>query len=225
MLESTINEIKQKIVEYSIFAEKMIEKSIKGLLEKDRELLEQIINEDESQANKREIEIENQCIATIARYSPRAKDLRKILMILKMNNDLERICDHAVDISESALYLIERPQIKPFIDIPRMATLTMQMLSDAIDSFIEEDPKKANEVLKKDDIIDDFRDQILRELITYMSTDMNTIERALRILNIARHLERIADLSTNICEDVIYMVEGINIKHHFSLSKDKPEND
>jgi phosphate transport system protein len=93
------------------------------------------------------------------------------------------------------------------------------MLSDAIDSFSEEDTQKASEVCKKDDVIDDFRDQILRELITYMSTDMNTIERALRILNIARHLERIGDLSTNICEDVIYMVEGKNIKHHFSETK------
>ena len=219
MLQQNIDNLKKDIINYSFLVDRMIEKAIKGLVESDKELLIQVINEDEKQANRLEIEIEEMSIVMIAKYSPKAKDLRTILMILKMNNDLERIGDHAVDISESAMYLIERPKLKSYIDIPRMAALTRQMLSDAIDSFIEEDNIKANEVCKKDDIIDDFRDQILRELITYMSTDFNSIERALRILNIARHLERIADLSTNICEDVIYMVEGKNIKHHSMLEQ------
>jgi len=219
MLQQNIDNLKKDIINYSFLVDRMIEKAIKGLVESDKELLLQVINEDEKQANRLEVEIEDMSIVMIAKYSPKAKDLRTILMILKMNNDLERIGDHAVDISESAMYLIERPKLKSYIDIPRMAALTRQMLSDAIDSFIEEDNIKANEVCKKDDIIDDFRDQILRELITYMSTDFNSIERALRILNIARHLERIADLSTNICEDVIYMVEGKNIKHHFMLEQ------
>jgi len=219
MLQQNIDNLKKEIINYSFLVDRMIEKAIKGLVESDKELLIQVINEDEKQANRLEIEIEEMSIVMIAKYSPKAKDLRTILMMLKMNNDLERIGDHAVDISESAMYLIERPKLKSYIDIPRMAALTRQMLSDAIDSFIEEDNIKANEVCKKDDIIDDFRDQILRELITYMSTDFNSIERALRILNIARHLERIADLSTNICEDVIYMVEGKNIKHHSMLEQ------
>jgi phosphate transport system protein len=219
MLQQNIDNLKKEIINYSFLVDRMIEKAIKGLVESDKELLIQVINEDEKQANRLEIEIEEMSIVMIAKYSPKAKDLRTILMILKMNNDLERIGDHAVNISESAMYLIERPKLKSYIDIPRMAALTRQMLSDAIDSFIEEDNIKANEVCKKDDIIDDFRDQILRELITYMSTDFNSIERALRILNIARHLERIADLSTNICEDVIYMVEGKNIKHHSMLEQ------
>jgi len=219
MLQQNIDNLKKEIINYSFLVDRMIEKAIKGLVESDKELLLQVINEDEKQANRLEIEIEDMSIVMIAKYSPKAKDLRTILMMLKMNNDLERIGDHAVDISESAMYLIERPKLKSYIDIPRMAALTRQMLSDAIDSFIEEDNIKANEVCKKDDIIDDFRDQILRELITYMSTDFNSIERALRILNIARHLERIADLSTNICEDVIYMVEGKNIKHHSMLEQ------
>ncbi len=215
MLQNAISELKKDIVEYSLFAERMIERSIKGLVEKDRELLIQVLNEDENLANRREIEIENKCISAIARFSPKGKDLRTILMILRMNNDIERMGDHAVDIAESAIFLIERPQLKPFIDIPRMAALTRQMVSDAIDSFIEEDARKADSVCKQDDAIDDFRDQIMRELMTYMTADFNNVERALRILNIARHLERIADLSTNICEDVIYMVEGRNIKHHY----------
>jgi len=215
MLDKAIEEHKRDIVEYSLFVEKMIENAIKGLIEKNKELLLQVLNEDEDMANRREIAIEEKAISTIARYSPRGKDLRTIIMILRMNNDIERMGDHAVDISESALFLIERPQLKPFIDIPRMAALTRQMVSDSIDSFMEEDSQKAYNVCQKDDIIDDFRDQIIRELITYMASDFNNIERALRILNIARHLERIADLSTNICEDVIYMVEGKNIKHRY----------
>lgn len=216
MLDNSINELKKKIIEYSIFVDKMINSSIKGLVDEDKEVLNIVTNEYEHQANKTEIEIENDAIAIIARYSPRAKDLRTILMILKMNNDLERMGDHAVDIAESSLYLIERPKLKPYIDIPRMAAIARGMLTDAIDSFIKEDTELAEEVCKKDDLVDSFRDQIMRELITFMIADVATIERGLRILNIARHLERIGDLSTNICEDVIYMTKGITIKHRFN---------
>lgn len=216
MLDSAINQLRKDIIEYSIFVDKMIHNSIKGLLEEERELLDMVINEYEQQANRREVEIENSAISIIARFSPKAKELRTILMILRMNNDIERIGDHAVDISESAIYLIERPRLKPFIDIPRMATTAREMLTNAIDSFIQEDVDLAREVCKKDDVVDAYRDQIMRELITFMIADVGAIERALRILNIARHLERIGDLSTNICEDVIYMIKGITIKHHLN---------
>lgn len=217
MLDNAINQLKKDIIEYSIFVDKMIHNSIKGLLEEDRELLDMVINEYEQQANRREVEIENSAISIIARFSPKARELRTILMILKMNNDIERIGDHAVDISESAIYLIERPMLKPFIDIPRMAATAREMLTNAIDCFIQENVELAREVCKKDDVVDAYRDQIMRELITFMIADVGAIERALRILNIARHLERIGDLSTNICEDVIYMIKGITIKHHLDV--------
>jgi len=131
-----------------------------------------------------------------------------------MNNDLERMGDHAVNIAESSLFLIERPPVKPLIDIPNMAKVTMEMLRNSINSFINENAKLAKTVCERDYIVDGLRDQILRELITFMSSDPSTIERSIHLMRISSNLERIADLSTNICEDVIFMVEGRVIKHH-----------
>jgi len=173
-----------------------------------------VIKEYEPKMNELEIELDELCTNLIALYQPKAGNLRTILMILKMNNDLERVGDLAVNISESALYLIEKPPVKPLIDIPRMAEESIDMLKNAIDSFINKDAELAKSVCEKDTIVDGLRDQVLRELITYMSSDPTTIERAIHLIRISRSLERIADLSTNICEDVIFMVEGKVIKHH-----------
>jgi phosphate transport system protein len=213
MFYEKLNRLKEKIIEQGNLVESMIEKSIRGLLNKDKALLLEVLQVDEPRTNEMEIEIDEMCISLIARFQPEARDLRTIIMILKMNNDLERIGDMAVNISESALYLIERPQIKPMIDLPKMAEETIQMLKDGIDSFIKSDAKLAKSVCERDDIVDAYRDQILRELITYMISDPTTIERAIHIERISRNLERIADLATNIGEDVVYIVEGKIIKH------------
>ncbi|CUU08290.1 phosphate transport system protein [Candidatus Thermokryptus mobilis] len=213
MFYEKLNRLKEKIIEEGNLVESMIEKSIRGLLNKDKTLLLEVLQIDEPRVNEMEIEIDEMCINLIARFQPEARDLRTILMILKMNNDLERIGDMAVNISESALFLIERPQVKPLIDLPRMAEETIQMLKDGIDSFIKSDAKLAKSVCERDDMIDAYRDQILRELITYMTSDPTTIERSIHIERISRNLERIADLATNIGEDVIYIVEGKIIKH------------
>jgi len=135
-------------------------------------------------------------------------------MISKISNDLERMGDHAVNIAESSLFLIERPLVKPLIDIPRMAELTIKMLKDSTVSFIDENASLAQNVCERDSSVDDLKDQILRELITFMSSDPSTIERSLHLLRISNNLERIADLSTNICEDIIFMTKGKIIKHH-----------
>jgi phosphate transport system protein len=213
MFYEKLNRLKEKIIEQGNLVESMIEKSIRGLLNKDKALLLEVLQVDEPRTNEMEIEIDEMCINLIARFQPEARDLRTIIMILKMNNDLERIGDMAVNISESALYLIERPQIKPMIDLHKMAEETIQMLKDGIDSFIKSDAKLAKSVCERDDIVDAYRDQILRELITYMISDPTTIERAIHIERISRNLERIADLATNIGEDVVYIVEGKIIKH------------
>ena len=157
----------------------MVEKSIKGLVDKNVEFLTGIIEKDEPNANDFEIELDEICITLIVKFQPRAIDLRTILMILKMNNDLERIADHAVNISQSAFYLIELPLVKPLIDIPRMAKEVISMLNDSINSFINEDPILAKYVCERDSVVDALRDQILRELITYMISDVSTIERSL----------------------------------------------
>lgn len=214
MLPEKITTLKKELVEYSALVEHMIEKSTQGLLRREKEVLGEVLDKDETKANDFEIELDELCTQLIAQYEPKAKDLRTILMILKMNNDLERMGDHAVNIAESSLFLIERPPVKPLIDIPNMAQTTMRMLKDSISAFINEDAKLARAVCERDDIIDGLRDQILRELITFMSSDPSTIERSLHLMRISRNLERIADLSTNICEDVIFMVEGRVIKHH-----------
>jgi phosphate transport system protein len=214
MLHGKISALKGELIKYANFTEKMIEKSIAGLLEKDAALLSGIIEKDEHVANSTEIKLDGLCTTLIAQYEPRAKELRTILMILKMNNDLERIADHAVNIAESGLFLIDKPQVKPLIDIPRMADIVMGMIKDSIDSFIGEKPELARGVCRRDSQVDDLRDQILRELITYMSSDPSTIERAIHLLRISSNLERLGDLSTNICEEVVYAVEGTVIKHH-----------
>jgi phosphate transport system protein len=214
MLEEKMIVLRKDLIECATHVEDMIGKSITGLLRKDSSLLTEVIEKDEPKANEAEITIEELCTTMIAQYEPKAKDLRTILMVMKMNNDLERVGDHAVNIAECSLYLIERPALKPLLDIPRMAEESVGMLKDAIEAFIKEDALLAAMVCERDNIVDNLGQQILRELITFMSADPTTIERAMRLLNIARNLERIGDLSTNISEDVIFMVEGRVIKHH-----------
>jgi phosphate transport system protein len=214
MLEEKISRLKEELVEYASFVEGMIEKSIEGLLKREKEFLLDVIEKEEPKANAYEIALDEFCTFLIVQYSPKAKDLRTILMALQMVKDLERMGDHAVNIALSSAYLIERPPVKPLIDIPQMAEEATEMLKESIRSFLEEDSILAKKVCERDDRVDGLRDQILRELITFMSSDPSTIERSLHLIRISQNLERIADLSTNIGEDVIFMVEGRIIKHH-----------
>jgi phosphate transport system protein len=223
MLEERITSLKREIVEYAGLVEGMVNKSVTGLLEKHREMLTEVIERDEPRANSLEIEMDDLCTALIAQYEPKARDLRTILMVLKMSNDFERMGDHAVNIAESGVYLMDRPPVKPYIDIPRMAEVTIKMLRDSITAFVNEDAGLAKSVCERDSIVDELRIQILRELITYMASDPATIERALHLIRVSGNLERIADLATNACEDVIFMVEGRVIKHHhFEESGGRP---
>ncbi|MCM8820331.1 MAG: phosphate signaling complex protein PhoU [Candidatus Omnitrophica bacterium] len=215
MIEQDMNTLKESIVRYASFVAKMIEDSIAGLIEKDEALLQKVINKDEIEANNLEIELDETCIEIIAKYEPKAKNLRTTLMIMKINNDLERIGDEAVNIAESALFLIKRPSVKRLIDIPRMADISIGMLKDSITAFVNSDVGLAREICVRDNMVDDLRDQVIRELITYMTSDPSTIERALHLMRISRSLERVADLSTNFCEDIVFMVEGKVIKHHY----------
>ncbi|MCD6081310.1 phosphate signaling complex protein PhoU [candidate division WOR-3 bacterium] len=214
MITEKIHELSKKVIEQAGMVEKMIKDSIDSLINRDREKAIKVIEIYEPRVNDTEIEIDEMVTNLIALYQPEAKHLRTILMILKMNNDLERIGDLAVNIAESSLFLMEKPPVKPLIDLPRMAEEVMLMLRNSILAFINEDTELAIEVCKHDDMVDALRDQIYRELITYMMSDPSTIERALHLMRISRNLERIADLATNICEDAIYTAEGKVIKHH-----------
>jgi len=213
MLKAKLEEVKGKLVQSGSLVESMVEKSIRGLVQGEKKVLQEVIEQDEPKENELEVEIEEACISLTARYQPQAKDLRTIMMVSKINNDLERMGDEAVNISESTLFLVDRPQVKPLIDIPRMATEAGKMMRDSLSAFINEDTRLAKSVCERDDIVDGLRDQILRELITFMASDPTTIERSIHLIRISRSLERIADLSTNISEDIVYMVDARTIKH------------
>ena len=214
MLAEKLTDLKKDLVEYAALVETMLDDGIQGLLKKDSAKLQDVLKKHEPKANAKEIELDEKCIILIAQYQPKAKDLRTILMVLEINRDLERMGDHAVNIAQSAQFLIERPNVKPLLDLPRMAELVGNMLRDSVDAFVKEDPLLGKNVCERDDQVDELRGQILRELITYMSADVSTIERALHIIRISDNLERLADLATNIGEEAIFMVEGKVLKHH-----------
>ncbi|HOJ14674.1 MAG TPA: phosphate signaling complex protein PhoU [Deltaproteobacteria bacterium] len=212
--ESKIVQLKKEITEFATLVESMVDKSVSGLEERRVDLLMEVIERDEPRANDHEMDIDERCVSIIAQHQPAGRPLRTVLMVSHINSTLERVADHAVTIAESALYLISRPPVKQLIDIPRMAQMVEIMIKDSITSFLNDDAELAKGVCERDDTVDGLRDQIVRELITYMTSDPATIERALHLMKITSNLERIADLATNICEDVIYMVKGKVIKHH-----------
>ncbi len=193
--------------------EDMVGNSMKALVNKDQALAEQVIRTDEPRVNQLEIENEDAAINLMALYQPEASNLRTITMVIKLNNDLERIGDHAENIAEAALFLIDKPPVKPLVDLPRMADIAISMLKDSLDAFTHADAELARSVCTRDSSVDELNRAIKSELMEYMSRDPSTIERALKLLMISLNLERVADLATNIAEDVIYIVTGEDIKH------------
>lgn len=203
----------EMILQQSNIVEQSVAKCINGLVNNREALLLEVINSDEPSVDKMELEIDELCTNIIARFQPEAKELRTVLMIFKMNNDFERMSDMASNIAESALFLIKNPQLKPYIDIPRMANECLKMIRNCIDSFITGDSSLSYDVIKLDNTVDQLHEQIIRELITFMINDPRTIERALHIERISKNLERIADLATNVAEDIIFILDGKVVKH------------
>jgi len=212
-LEEEISKLKKMLFEMATSVEEMIAKSIKALKDRNMIMAEEVIKSD-AKINEMEIEIDNQCIKILALYHPEAEDLRTVSMIMKINNDLERIGDHAVNIAEKTIYLADKLPVKPLIDIPRMADKAIRMLQESLDAFVNKDAQLAIDVCKRDDEVDALEPQIVRELVTYMIADPQTIDRSLTIILIAREIERVADLATNIAEDTYYIVSGKSLKHH-----------
>jgi phosphate transport system protein len=218
--EGDLGLIREKLILMASLAVSNIELSIKTLVERDDKFVPEIYTQ-EDKINSMHIEIDNNCEESIALHQPMAKDLRLLVSALKISQELERIGDQAANITQSALELIHQPALKPLIDIPRMAEMVQNMVKDALESFIKEDSRLAREVLVRDDRIDDYKDQIFRELLTFMLQDVTCIPRALQLILISRHLERIADHSTNIAEDVVYLVEGKDIRHHLESKTER----
>ena len=211
--EEEMIDLKKKISEMASLVEEMIGKSIKGLKDRNMILAQEVINSD-NEVDDMELEIDNLCIKILALYHPEAGDLRVVTMIMKINNDLERIGDHAANIAKMSIPLSEQPPIKPLLDIPRMADKAIEMLKESLDSFMKLDSEMAVQVCIKDDEVDALEPQIVRELLTYVMSDSQLIDRALRLIFIAHHLERVADLATNIAEDAFYIATGEVLKHH-----------
>ena len=213
MLDKYLLELQGKIRRAAFLAEAMVGKATTALIEKRRDLALEVIEKDEEEMDHLDLEIDETIITTLARYHPIARDLRLVLSSFSVNRHLERVGDHSVNIAEYVLDLIPQPPVKPLIDIPRMATIAREMLKDAIDSLMEEDVDKAMKVIDRDEEVDNLLEQVRRELVTYMISDPKTIDRALRLTSIARNLERIADLATNIAENAVFLVKGKMIKH------------
>jgi phosphate transport system protein len=208
-------ELKQQLLDMSDAGEKLVERSIRALLDRDIETAETVIAGD-SVLNDLEIRIENGAVALLALQQPMARDLRFIIGAIKISSDLERVGDHAVNISESASRLATTgATIIPTPELEDMARRARQMLSDALDAFIKADGALGRAVCQADDAVDALHNSIFRILLTHMMADTRTIAPALELLLVSRNLERIADLATNIAEDAVYLAEGKQIKHHF----------
>jgi phosphate transport system protein len=216
MLQERIESLKASLTKYARLVEGMIERSVKAFVSRQPEVLETIIIRDEPRANELELELEEEGISLIAQFEPKARELRTALMVLGITNDLERLADHAVNIAEAARNILARAPLPSRSELPRLAELAIGMLQDCIRAFIEEDVALARKVCQSDHAVDELAGQIREQLVQTMVTagDPAIIEPSLSVLKIAANLERIADLSTNIGEDVIFMVEGRVIKHH-----------
>jgi phosphate transport system protein len=193
--------------------ERQIQRSIEALTEVDAEKAAAVIAND-GEIDRMEMVVEEQAVQLLALQQPVASDLRFLIAALKINNDLERIGDHAVNIAEGAQRLAGQKPFKPFIDIPYMAEVAMSMLKQSLDAFVNRDALLAKKVIKKDDILDDKNVSIIRELLTYMAEYPNLITYFLELISISKNLERVGDLATNICEDTIFIAEARWVKHH-----------
>jgi phosphate transport system protein len=213
--DEDLKHLKERLLAMAGMAEDSIGKAVKALVDRNPTMAEAVIKEDVG-INRLEVEIEETCLTLLARYQPEAKDLRFIAMVFKIVNDLERVGDQAVNISERTLDLLKQPLLKPLIDIPKMAQLAQQMLKDGLDAFVNRDADLARAVCRRDDEVDHLNDRVYHELLVYMTKDPNTITRAVDLILIGRHLERVADHATNIAEDVYYLVRGTTIKHRLA---------
>ena len=208
-----LEELQTKLLEMGGLVEAAIHNSVLALVDRDEDKAKEVMW-NEALVNQKEIEIDELATRMLALFQPMARDLRFITAVIKINNDLERMGDLAVNITERALTLMREPAVKPLIDIPRIADLAESMVHRALDAFAKHDADMARDVLLSDDAVDRLRDAVYDELLSFMQEERSTINRAVSLMFIAQNLERIADHSTNIAEDVLFAVKGIDVRHH-----------
>jgi phosphate transport system protein len=211
--QEELQQLKTRLLEMGGLAEHRVRASIEGLVSRDLTIIDDVLGGD-TPINNLHIEIDGRCFTLLALHQPMAVDLRAIVSAVKINTDLERVGDLAVNIAEAVTRYLKHPPVKELIDIPRMARIAQTMLRDALDAYVRRDTAMAEAVLNSDDELDGLKTQVFRELLTYMLQDPSTIEPALDLILISRHLERIGDHATNVAEDVIFMVSARDVRHH-----------
>jgi phosphate transport system protein len=211
--EQELDLLKAKLLEMSALVESAVYRSVQGVVEKNEELAQQVLR-NEARINQLEIEVDNLAIGILALQAPMAQDLRLVTAAIKINNDLERMGDLSVSIAQSALALMREPVIRPLIDIPHIAGLAQSMVRKALDAFVNRDAELARSVLASDDAVDNMRTASYHELISFMEKNPEHIPQALYLLSVVRNLERIADHATNVAEDVLFLIKGIDVRHH-----------
>lgn len=211
--QEELEQLKTRLLEMGGLAEDRVRAAVDGLVARNPSAINDVLTGD-GPLNQLHIEIDNRCFTLLALHQPMAVDLRAIVSAVKINTDLERVGDLAVNIAEAVTRYLEHPPVKELIDIPRMARVAQTMLRDALDAFVRRDTALAEAVLNQDDELDGLKTQVFRELLTYMLQAPSTIEPALDLILISRHLERIGDHATNIAEDVIFMVSAKDVRHH-----------
>ena len=212
IFDEELRELKESMLFEGELVQKAVRNAVTALLARDSDLARKVIEDDDT-INTKEVEIDEFCLKLLALRQPAAKDLRFIATAIKINYDLERMGDMAVNICERVLELNQEPQLKPYIDLPQMAEIAQTMVKESLDAFVKEDPQLAWKVTQEDEKVDHLNEQIFRELLTYMSEDLKTISRATRLLFISKYLERLADHAVNIAELLIFLVQGKIIRH------------
>ena len=211
--QEELEQLKMRLLEMGGLAEERVRSAIRALVERDDEVVDHVLLGDQP-INELHIEVDGRCFKLLALHQPMAIDLRAIMSAIKINTDLERVGDLAVNIAEAARRYLRHPAVKALIDIPRMADIAQSMLRDALDSYVRRDTALAEHVLNEDDVLDALKTQVFRELLTFMLQAPSTIEPALDLILVSRHLERIGDHATNVAEDVIFMVSAKDVRHH-----------
>ena len=211
--QEELDVLKSRLLEMGGLAEQRVRRAVQGLAEREHDLIESVLIGDEP-INALQLEIDDRCLKLLALHQPMATDLRAVMAAVKINTDLERVGDLAVNIAEAAKRYAMHPPVKKLIDIPKMADIAQAMLRDALDSYVKRDMALARQVLHQDDSLHALKTQIFRELLSFMLKDPSTIEAALDLILVSRHLERIGDHATNVAEDVIFMVSARDVRHN-----------
>jgi phosphate transport system protein len=210
--EIALGELKERLLWMGSLVERAVHQGIHAVLESQESLAEEVLK-GESAINELQIEIDDRVVHLLALHQLMAVDLRFVLAVSRINNDLERIGDQAVNIAQSSLRILRHPRVKPYVDLPRMSELAESMVRDSLNALVQKDVELARSVLIRDDQVDQLRDQIFRELLSYMMEDSSVIFQSFELIMVAKNLERVADHSTNVAEDVIYMVAGHDVRH------------